>query len=97
MSGESNLDRTPRRATDLWRRFPDGSAALLNLAGQFTRLNATAFLIWQMADGQRTVDDIAVAFAQAVGRDSQEIVEDVVQALDEMQRHQVLVVDWRPL
>lgn len=72
-----------------------GDDVLLYHAGltRTVHLNDTAALIWQLCDGQRQVDAIVAVLEDAYPEASAEVREDVLAALDRLQRDGVIECD----
>jgi hypothetical protein len=57
----------------------DGEAVLHDAAtGQVHLLNAAASIVWQLLDGETTIEDIAAAIADATGEDFGQVSSDTI-------------------
>ena len=78
--------------SDVVTREADGeSVVVLPTQGKFIVLNATGALILQMADGTRTLRDIATAVAEHFGAELDVVEPDVLQFADRLMQRGVLI------
>lgn len=90
-------DRTrPRRNPDAqFRNVGDEILVLHTLLKQYHVLNSVAARIWHLADGERTVAQIADAVAEEYRHDRDEVHRDVVETLEGLAELQ-LITDSGP-
>jgi len=80
--------RTPRQKADYQLTHVDGENLLAHPATTTTLyLNDTAFLVWQLCDGQRTSAEIAVLLGDAFPQAGATIPEDVDATLKHLREH----------
>ena len=83
----------PTRRSDLETRTVDEEVVILDLAnGNVHRLNATASLVWNDCDGQRTVTDIATRLAARFHLTADDVISDVTAAITDLEQLGLLVV-----
>jgi len=54
-------------------------------------LNASAYAVWELCDGTRSVEQIAEELAKEVGRAAADILPDVAKAIDQLQQEGLLL------
>jgi VCBS repeat-containing protein len=85
---------TPRRRTDLELR-PDGTTSVL-VARDGTwlvALNDTATALWELCDGQTSVDEMVLAITTLFDAAAERVRLDVQEAIDDLVAHGVLIPD----
>jgi hypothetical protein len=75
----------PGRADDV-REYPLGDEVLLFADGRQVvhALNASAWAVWDLCDGSRTVREIARDLAELVGRDPESLEPEAVRTVEEL-------------
>jgi hypothetical protein len=75
----------PGRAQDV-REYPLGDEVLLFADGRQVvhALNTSAWAVWDLCDGSRTVREIARELAELVGRDPASLEPEVVRTVEEL-------------
>lgn len=87
-------DRVPRRAANASWRDIGGEMVILDTEGRVLRgLNATGGTAWKLADGSRTIADIARAIANETGADELRVQGDVVAFFEKLRAAGLLVSD----
>lgn len=76
----------PRRARDLpIRELPDGETVVLSPSGAALVLNGTASVVVYLADGQRTVEELADEIASnTTGASREQVLADVQRIVTEL-------------
>lgn len=75
----------PRRDPDIRIHTSDVEAVLTNPAtGSVYRLNPTALAVWELCDGQTTLEEAASALAELTDQSPQEITQDIRRTVDEL-------------
>jgi hypothetical protein len=68
----------PVKSPDVAWQSVDGEAVILHIRGQMLRgLNAVASHVWQLIDGNRTIEMIAQEISADFSRTEEEVFEDV--------------------
>jgi hypothetical protein len=68
----------PLKRSDVAWQMVEGEAVVLHISGQMLRgLNAVASHIWQLIDGNRTLESIAQQVSTKFSRGEEEVLEDV--------------------
>ncbi len=76
-------DLKPQRKPGFHLELLDGEMLLLHPAqGRVLHCNQTATLIWQLCDGQRTIQEIAALLEEAYPESASEVMRDVAAALE---------------
>ncbi len=79
------MNSIPTKLSSMWTQTPAGGAVLLESSPTLYKLNTTAFEIWKMIDGQRTVNEICSRMSQVYrGIPVQVLRQDVSELLDQM-------------
>jgi hypothetical protein len=75
----------PGRTEDV-REYPLGDEVLLFAGGRQVvhALNTSAWAVWDLCDGSRTVREIARDLAELVGRDPESLESEVVRTVEEL-------------
>lgn len=82
----------PRRREDLREHaLPDG--VLLYSPPQMRAffLNPSAYAVWELCDGTRPIQQIAEELAQELNRPATDILQDVANAVDQLQKEGLLI------
>lgn len=83
MASEIDDGTRPRRNPDAqFRQVGDEILVLHSLLKQYHVLNSVAARIWQLADGEHTVEQIADTLAEEYRHDRDEVHRDVVETLE---------------
>ncbi len=70
----------------------DGELLLYNPVNATTlHLNGSSAVVWEMCDGQRSVEDIVAVLQQTYPEQAAQISEDVVEVIDDLQQQAALV------
>jgi hypothetical protein len=78
------LNKRPIRRADVWLRQARGETAIYDPdTGAVHMLNETALAIWQLCDGETTVEEMVVAIVELCGMHREIVVEDVDRILTE--------------
>lgn len=87
MSSESPPNQLPRRSGQVWVRREGDEAAIYDPAnGSLHRLNTSALAIWELCDGQMTLDELVAALVEVTGTDENSVTTDVLRTLDDLKR-----------
>jgi hypothetical protein len=81
-----------RESASLSRLSPIEGVMVAFDAGVYVRLNESAMLVWDLIDGQRSVDDIAAHFAERFVLSVATAREDTRECLDRLAELQVIDV-----
>lgn len=75
----------PVRATGV-REYPLGDEVLLFVDGRHAvqALNASAWAVWDLCDGSRTVSEIADELAPLVGREAADLVPEILETVERL-------------
>jgi Coenzyme PQQ synthesis protein D (PqqD) len=74
----SVLARRPLRNSDVWVRQTKGENAIYDpTSGSVHLLNETAQAIWDLCDGETTVDEMVTAIVELCGMHRDIVIEDV--------------------
>jgi hypothetical protein len=78
-------DSRPVRAAGV-KEYPLGNEVLLFAGGRQVvhALNASAWAVWDLCDGSRTVRDIAAELGELVGRETGSLVAEVIRAVEDL-------------
>jgi len=70
------------------REYPLGEEVLLFATGRQVvhALNASAWAVWDLCDGSRSVRDIARELAELVGREAESLIPEVVRTVEDLGR-----------
>lgn len=91
MTPEMDESTRPRRNPDAqFRNVGDETLVLHTLLKQYHVLNSVAARIWQLADGERTVAQIADAVAEEYRHDRDEVRRDVMETLEGLAELQLI-------
>lgn len=91
-----NLSRKPCRIIHCYK-IVDGVSYVVAFDGMI-RLNKTATIVWKMADGKHTVEDIINKFREMYKDVSLEMLEeDIGNIIHNLEKKGVLLEDWDPL
>lgn len=83
----------PRQAKHVSTKEIDGQTMVLDRQnGKLHELNASASLIWHCSDGRTSVDEIVAATASAYGMEPADVERDVLAALQEFEKLQL--IEW---
>ena len=82
---QANHETRPVRAGAV-REYPLGEEVLLFAQGRQVvhALNASAWAVWDLCDGSRTIRDMATELAQLVGRDPAALEPEIVRTVEEL-------------
>jgi Coenzyme PQQ synthesis protein D (PqqD) len=90
------LDARPQRRKEIvWRRGDDGVVVLNPNDGNYFSLDEVGGRVWELADGQLTVAEIAGVLAEEYDAPTAQIGRDVAELLDELSS-EGLVADPAP-
>lgn len=79
----------------LQRQAPDGEVVLVNLdTGASVALNQTGVIVWQMLDGQRTVEEIITAVRRSFPDAPPELANDVINLMDILAEDGFIGFEW---
>jgi len=79
MNTEITESSIPRRKTDLsWKAMGDETAILSADGNVLTTLNPTGSALWQAADGNRSLGEIAHLMAEEFNAPEEQITEDLI-------------------
>jgi len=79
----------------LQREAPEGEVVLVNLdTGASVALNQTGTIVWQMLDGQRTVEQIVTAVRQSFPDAPPDTVNDVSNLMDILAEDGFIGFEW---
>ena len=85
MNDQSDMKSRPRQVGEVWVRRESDEAAIDDpLSGALHRLNPSALAIWELCDGDTTVEEMAAAIAEVTSLDMTSAAADVVTALDRL-------------
>jgi hypothetical protein len=85
------LDSRPRRADEILVQQAGGSHVLLDPeSGEYYTLNEVGARIWALADGSRTVEEIAATLAAEYDAPDKAIRTDVLAVLGELERERLV-------
>lgn len=78
--------KVERNGNVAFRRLADGEGGvLLHLeSGEYHGINEVGCLIWELLDGERTVDDVAVALRDEVEDAPEDLTGEVILFLDSL-------------
>jgi hypothetical protein len=84
---QATHETRPVRAAAV-REYPLGDEVLLFAEGRQVvhALNASAWAVWDLCDGSRTIRDMAGDIAQLVGRDAAVLEPEIVRTVEELGR-----------
>jgi hypothetical protein len=87
-------DSVPRRAPNAsWRDLGGETVVLDTRAGVLRGLNGTGGAAWHLADGSRSVAEIAREIAQKTGADEPRVQSDVVAFFEKLRTAGLLLVE----
>lgn len=93
MAEHARMADRPQRAENVVARTLDGEAVLLDLASEeYYSLNEVGSRIWELADGEHSVDDMVAAIVAEYEAERAQVEEDVLDLLDELGREGL--VSW---
>lgn len=82
----------PKRRADLTIREVDGEVIVLNhRLGEIHQLNATASFVWNLCDGQKSVEDIISLVAREYGGSAVEVDMDIRRVIVQFLEKELLV------
>ena len=81
---------TPRRRGTPSTRDTEGSLSVRSDQGATVVLNPTAAALWELLDGQTTVDELVVAATSLFSSSGDDIRRDIFRTLDELRRQDLL-------
>jgi pyrroloquinoline quinone biosynthesis protein D len=85
MSATTSLSSRPRRRAGLQLRVSGDEAALLDPTSDAVHvLNDTALALWELCDGETSVEEMVVAAVGLFDADEGRLEQDVLDALDAM-------------
>lgn len=85
------LDSRPRRADEILEQQAGGSHVLLNPeSGEYFTLNEVGVRIWALADGSRTVEEIAATIVAEYDAPDEAIRTDVLALLGELEQERLV-------
>lgn len=88
------LDSIPKRSPLVVSRLLDEEAVLVHpVQGKVRVLNPVGARVWDLADGQRTLDDIVQMIASEYTVDSSRVQADVVVFCEDLVQRGVLLFD----
>jgi hypothetical protein len=80
----SVLNKRPMRSADVWLRQTPGETAIYDPSTESVHLlNETALAIWNLCDGETTVEEMVVAICELCNMHREIVVEDVDRILTE--------------
>jgi hypothetical protein len=86
-----NTFRRPARAASVASRVYGGAAVVINPdQGMVRMLNLTATRIWQLADGSRSVEEIAATLTGEFDVDLDQACQSVIRLLAELSEKQMI-------
>jgi Coenzyme PQQ synthesis protein D (PqqD) len=74
------------------RREKEGAVAL-DPKGILVSLNASALAIWDLCDGETSIEEIGAALAELTGMGEQEALSQVLAVIEDLERRGLLEVD----
>jgi radical SAM superfamily enzyme YgiQ (UPF0313 family) len=93
----NNLETKPCRRIETYCKLPDGSVNILAFSA-FIKLDPIAGLIWELANGKRTVSEIVKSISNHFQNVENSIItNDVVDLLENLNKKSILVLNWDPL
>ena len=87
----------PRRATDLWRPKNNGEITILGIGGKLVNLNYSGFILWQLIDGERTIEEILRLYGSIFNQMGETYINDSIRVLEKMELNEIIIIDWKPL
>ncbi len=93
MSGEVTISSRPVRGANLWVRQSGDETVLVDGANDRVHmLNETALALWELCDGETTVEEMVTAASRLFDADRDQLQRDVLAALTSMEQRDILVV-----
>lgn len=86
----------PRRRQVPWRPLDTEALVVDVKTGLLYPLNGVGARIWQLCDGERSLDDIVVALATEFDADEATIREDARRFVDELAEANLITIDTTP-
>ena len=75
----------PERIGQVWTRLEGDETAIFDpSSGRLMRLNPSARAIWELCDGETTVDEVVDALVELTGRPKAEVISEVKATLDQL-------------
>lgn len=85
MAVDDRISWRPQRAPNVVARTLEGETVLLNLSTEeYFSLNDVGSLVWDLADGQRTIADITQVIVAEYDAERAEVLDDMLALLDEL-------------
>ena len=89
-----SASNTPKVRPDLsWTDLDDGGIVFDSSRDKIHSLNASAAYVWTLADGSRSVNQIARELSQLCQEPFEKVIEEVHQVLDSFAREGLLILD----
>ena len=89
----NQMDQRPVRREGVLAQEAQGQTVLLRVDdGSYYALDEVGALIWELADGERSVDTIVDSLSAEYDAPRETLTNDVLEFVDELQREQLLIV-----